>query len=204
MSIIIGICGGSCSGKTTLAEYLQRRLGVDNCLLLRQDDYYFDIRTHSFSGALPNFDHPDSVDFTQLANDICALKNGQSATPPGYDFATHQRLDNNVPLEPKDVIILEGILILTSTALRGLFDQAYFLKCDEHTRLARRIKRDTTERKREEDEIRWQFETHVRPSHNNLVIPSSVHANRIIEQREYTEDIDGLCDSLIAKWTTPD
>lgn len=204
MSIIIGICGGSCSGKTTLAEYLQRRVGADNCLLLRQDDYYFDIRSQTFSGALPNFDHPDSVDFARLAADVQALKNGQSVTPPAYDFETHQRIDNTVPVTPKDVIILEGILILTNAPLRALFDHAYFLKCDEDRRLTRRIKRDTTERGREEDEIQWQFKTHVRPSHNDIVIPSSGHADRLIEQSEYVDDIDGLCDSLIAKWMRPD
>ncbi|MGJ8563508.1 MAG: uridine kinase family protein [Alphaproteobacteria bacterium] len=200
MTILIGICGGSCSGKTTLAEHLQRRIGVDKCLLLRQDDYYHDIRTRTFTDALPNFDHPNSVDFDRLAEDLSTLKNGHPITPPAYDFETHHRVDNDIPLNPAPVIILEGILILTAPQVRALFDYAYFLKCEEPTRLKRRIKRDTVERGRVETEIKWQFEAHVRPSHQGFVIPSSEHADRIIEQSEYVDDIDSLCDSLIAKW----
>ncbi len=201
MSVIIGICGGSCSGKTTLAKHLEARLGSDQCLLIRQDDYYFDMRTLKYEGDFPNFDHPSTIDFDQLVSDLKNLKRGDPVKPPRYDFNTHHRVVSDGYVAPKNFIIVEGLLILSHADLRAIFDHTYYLKCPDLMRLERRLRRDITDRGREEREIRWQFGAHVRPMHDKYVAPSQIHAQRIIKQAEYMEDIDRLCDSLIAKWT---
>lgn len=201
MSLIIGICGGSCSGKTTLAAQLQNRLGDIKCARLTQDNYYFPMKDMTFDGPLPNFDHPKTVNFDYIAKDLQKLKSGKTIIPPQYDFATHSHIASDASLAPRAIILIEGLLLLTSDELCDIFDYSCFLECPEDLRFERRLSRDVSERGRDPDEIRWQFQTHVAPMHNKFIEPSKQRATRIISQMEYMADIDALCDSLIAKWS---
>jgi uridine kinase len=199
MSFVIGIAGGSCSGKTTLARHLQHRLGVDSCMAIRQDDYYFDIRERqSRKKDIPNFDVPEALDFEQLAADIAALKNGEAAALPNYDFVTHQRRLPTEPLEPKRYIIVEGMLILNAAEVRPLLDHSLYMKCAYEERYARRLSRDVAERGRTEDFVHKQFHEDVEPAHQSFVAPSAAYADEVIYQNEYVNDLTGLIDRLVA------
>jgi len=198
---IIAISGGSCSGKTTLAVALAARLGASECLLMGQDAYYFAMDTLDYDEALPNFDDPVTVNFDWLVRDLTRLKSGHSICPPVYDFAAHKHIDSDVMAEPRPIIIVEGILILTDPGLRAIADHSYFLECPEDVRFKRRLARDMSDRGREEAEIRWQFETHVAPCHDKFVEPSKIHADHVISQDTYTQDLDELCQQMIANWT---
>ena len=200
MSLIIGICGGSCSGKTTLASHIEARLGSGQCARLAQDDYYFPMDSLTFDCPLPNFDHPSTVNFDDIAKDLLALKRGETIVPPKYDFTTHSHVQSHTALSPKPVILIEGLLLLTSDQLCDIFDHSYFVECGEDLRFERRLSRDVTSRGRDPDEIRWQFKTHVAPMHNTFIEPSKTRADRIITQNEYMTNIETLCDSMIAKW----
>lgn len=196
---IIAICGGSGSGKTTLARHLQNRIGAQNCHLISQDDYYHDIRTIEYEGELPDFDHPDALDFDEARHNLADLKSGETVTPPSYDFATHFRVPSNVKLEPRPVIIFEGILVLTDAAPRELYDLSLYLKCPEELRFSRRRSRDIEERGRTPESVDYQLTHHVIPSHDRFVLPSSQMADIIVEQDDYLADIDAICESMIAK-----
>lgn len=156
----------------------------------------------TFEGRLPNFDHPRTVNFDYIADDLEKLKRGQTIIPPQYDFATHSHIHSDTPLAPRPIILIEGLLLLTSGRLCDIFDYSYFVECPENMRFERRLSRDVSERGRDPEEIRWQFKTHVAPMHDKYIEPSKVRASRIISQTEYMEDIDSLCDSLIAKWSS--
>ncbi|AHZ85139.1 Uridine kinase [Bdellovibrio bacteriovorus] len=179
---IIGVAGGSGSGKTHFAKELQQLLGEDNCSIIYQDNYYID-QSAKFDGdgGSVNFDHPSSLDFTLLAQGLRALKSGQSLNIPIYDFVTHSRKKETLPGEPKKVIIIDGILILHSEEVRQELDEAIFFDTPESLRFERRLKRDVHERGRTPDGVRKQFELQVRPMHNQFVEPSKDHAHTIIK-----------------------
>jgi len=202
--IIIAIVGGSCSGKTTLAHYLSDRLNAGQnaaqCLMIRQDDYYFDIRTRARGDEIPNFDVPEAIDFAALRRDLDALRAGKSVHLPNYDFTTHYRKPAVTPAGHHPYIIVEGILLLASPALDGAFDHSVYLRCDEDLRFARRLSRDVAERARTPDFVKQQFYGEVAPAHKRYVSPSARKAGRVIEQEEYCNDIAGLADRLIADW----
>lgn len=185
--IILAIAGGSCSGKTTLAGRLHDYFGANQCRIVRQDDYYFDIRERGGS-PLVNFDIPEALDFDLLAANLAAFKRGDSVSLPNYDFTTHQRCTPSAPCPPPSVIIVEGILLLNQAELRPLFDHSVFVRCDTETRLARRLQRDTTERGRTETDVLRQFNEQVEPAHQTYVSPSKSYADVVIEQAEYIAD----------------
>jgi uridine kinase len=198
MSFVIGIAGGSCSGKTTLARHLQHRLGADTCMAIRQDDYYFDIRERQARKKdIPNFDVPEALDFEKLASDIKALKRGEAVALPNYDFVTHQRRLPTEPLQPKEFIIVEGMLILDAAQVRPLLDHSLYMKCSYEERYARRLTRDVADRGRTEDFVHQQFHEDVEPAHQEFVAPSAVYADEIIYQDEYVNDLTGLIDRLV-------
>lgn len=159
------------------------------------------MKSMTFEGRLPNFDHPNTVNFDYIFADLSKLKRGETIIPPLYDFATHSHIHSDISLSPKPIILIEGLLLLTSDKLCELFDHSYFVECPEETRFKRRLARDVSERGRDPDEIHWQFKTHVAPMHDKFIEPSKQRASRIISQTEYMTDIDSLCDSLIAKWS---
>ena len=199
MSNIIAIVGGSCSGKTTLAGHLHAKLGLNSGIIIRQDDYYFDIRDRVSDGTIPNFDIPEAIDFDALCDDVAALKAGKSVALPNYDFGTHMRVRASAPIGPRRYIIIEGMLLLTCPKMRELIDYSYYIKCPTHLRFARRLTRDVAERKRSEDFVSKQFHKHVEPAHQAFVKPSSIYADTIIDQEEYTSNLDALLEVMATR-----
>jgi uridine kinase len=178
--IVIGIAGGTGSGKTTLAQKIQEAF-PNQAILIAQDSYYKDL---SF---LPiaerdkvNFDHPDSLDFNLLKQHIFDLKTGKNIEMPNYDFCTHTRQKNYQLVEPKQILIVEGILLFAVSEIRDLFDIKLFVDTDDDVRLLRRIERDINERERDFSNVRDQYLTTVKPMHDTFVEPSKKHADMIV------------------------
>lgn len=196
---IIGVCGGSGSGKTYFASKLQERLGRDRCEIVYQDNFYFD-QSHrfDFEGGSVNFDHPDSIDFERLAQTLLDLKNGRSSQIPIYDFVTHSRKPETLTVEPKPVILVDGILIFHAQEVRGLFDDLFYFDTPEETRFQRRLQRDVHERGRTPDGVKNQFLKQVKPMHDAYVEPSKAHAKVKVESEEECERWIELCRKNLA------
>jgi len=199
--IIVGIAGGSCSGKTTLAFNVANALGPHRCAMIAQDSYYIDIRIQCPDGGLPDFDAPEALEFSLLAKHLSALKQGAAVNIPTYDFTVHQRRAKTQRIVPKDIIIIEGILILSQPGIRTQLDHSVFLKCDKEMRLARRIARDVAERGRTEEGVIAQFNETVEPSQIKFVDPSAEFASLVLDQEEYLNGGDDLIAELIDQWT---
>jgi uridine kinase len=198
---IVGVAGGSGSGKTYFARELQRKLGIDNCSILYQDNYYID-QSHRFDGdgGSVNFDHPDSLEFTLLAKHLSKLKKGESVEVPLYEFATHKRLEKTLPFKPSKIILVDGILILNSPEVREQLDEAIFFDTPEELRFERRLHRDVNERGRTPEGVRKQFELQVRPMHNQFVEPSKKFAHTIVHDLgEYEETLKEFVMRLSSK-----
>ncbi|AFY01218.1 uridine kinase [Bdellovibrio bacteriovorus] len=178
---IIGVAGGSGSGKTYFAKELQKMLGSENCSILYQDNYYID-QSDRFDGdgGSVNFDHPHALDFALLARGLQTLKMGQPLHVPIYDFVTHSRKRETLLESPKKVIIVDGILILHSLEVRAELDEAVFFDTPEDLRFQRRLHRDVHERGRTPEGVKRQFELQVRPMHDEFVEPSKRHAQTIV------------------------
>jgi len=204
MSLIIAIAGGSCSGKTTLARHLQHRLGAADAMLIRQDDYYYDIRDRQKGDEMPNFDVPEALDFGLLSDNLNELKAGQPVRLPNYDFATHQRIRATEPLEAKAYTIVEGLLLLNDPQIRALTDVSVYMRCPYDTRFERRLARDVAERGRTEDFVRHQFASDVEPAHEKYIRPSSEHADIIVMQDDYVEHVDSVIDRIVEALTDID
>lgn len=177
---VIGIAGGSGSGKTSVTRRIMSSLGQDHALLLQHDWYYRDIS--SYGGVTPaaiNFDHPDSLETTLLVDHLRQLRSGQSVEAPQYDFSTHERSGYR-PLYPRPVILIDGILILADEGLRSQLDLKVFVDTAADERLLRRIRRDMADRGRTLASIVHQYESTVRPMHQQFVEPSKVWADVII------------------------
>jgi len=185
-SLVIGIAGGSGSGKTTVAQELLQRVGPDKIAYLQHDSYYKDL-----SGLPPaqrtsiNFDHPNSLDSDLLIEHIKGLLNNQPAEVPIYDFATHSRTDQRFTVQPRRVIVVEGILIFTESSLRNLFDLKIFVDTDSDLRFIRRLERDITERGSTMESVIRQYLATVRPMHMEFVEPSKRYADVIIPEGGY-------------------
>lgn len=186
---IIGVAGGSGSGKTYFAKALQQLLGEENCSIIYQDNYYID-QSAKFDGdgGSVNFDHPSSLDFSLLAQGLNLLKSGVPLAIPIYDFVTHSRKKETLLGKPTKVIIVDGILILHSHEVRAELDEAIFFDTSESLRFERRLNRDVKERGRTPEGVRKQFELQVRPMHNEFVEPSKEHAHMVIKDHgDYDE-----------------
>lgn len=197
MSLIIAIAGGSCSGKTTLARHLQHRLGAAKAMMIRQDDYYHDIRDRISGDEIPNFDIPESLDFDLLAANLRSLKAGESVRLPNYDFPTHQRVPATAPLEAKEYTIVEGLLLLDDPQIRDIADVSVYMRCPYEIRFERRLARDVAERGRTEDFVRHQFAQDVEPAHQIYIQPSAEYADIIVQQDDYVEHVDKVLDRVI-------
>jgi uridine kinase len=180
--IIIGVAGGTGSGKTTLARALQARLTPPGALLLHQDSYYhdFDACTEAEKERI-NFDDPASFDIPLLVQHIAALRSGHSVQQPVYDYATHSRAGYSETV-PQPVIILEGILLLAIDDLRPLLDIPVFVSAPDDIRFMRRLARDMLERGRTRDSVYRQYLETVRPMHELYVEPSRRHARLIVPE----------------------
>jgi len=197
MSVIIAIAGGSCSGKTTLARHLQHRLGAASAMLIRQDDYYHDIRDRAEGDEIPNFDIPEALDFRLLAENLQTLKDGQAVQLPNYDFTTHQRIRATEPLEAKAFTIVEGLLLLNDPVIREQSDVSVYMRCPYETRFERRLARDIAERGRTEDFVHHQFAQDVEPAHQKYIQPSAEHADILVMQDDYVRHVDDVIDRII-------
>ncbi len=182
MSFLVAVCGGSCSGKSTLAAKVLRHLGPEMASLLAFDAYYCDQSTLSpDERADVNYDHPSSLDVDLFAEHLGMLSAGAPVDCPIYDFATHTRLPETRRIEPAPVVIVDGILLLADERLVPQFDMRVFRQCPEDVRLDRRIERDVLERGRTESSVRKQFASTVKPMHDSFVAPSSAHADVVFE-----------------------
>lgn len=181
-AIVIGVAGGTGAGKTTLARAVYEALGSDsNVAYLCHDSYYKDITHLTFDErAKTNFDHPDSLDTDLLIEHVQQLKVGGAVAVPTYDFTKHARTSEVTMVEPKKVVLVEGILIFSDKRLVDQLDVKVFVEADSDIRLMRRISRDTVERGRSVDEVMSQYLSTVRPMHEEFVEPSKRRADVIV------------------------
>ena len=182
-TILIGIAGGTGSGKTTLANRLVESFGSDEVSILRHDNYYkrHDEMAYEERCKL-NYDHPDAFDTELLEEHIRALKDGRKVQMPVYDYTVHNRSDATVEVNPAPVIVLEGILIFAETRLCELMDIKVFVDTDADVRILRRIIRDVNQRGRSLDSVIDQYLTTVKPMHEQFVEPSKRRADIIIPE----------------------
>jgi uridine kinase len=180
---IVGIAGGSGSGKTTIARKIAEALPGDGVGIIEHDAYYRDRQDLSFEERCQlNFDHPESLETELLVEQIIALKAGKRVAVPVYDFKTHRRTDEPRWLEPRPVVIVEGILALVDARLRAELDIKIFVDTDPDIRIFRRIRRDIEQRGRTFESVREQYYRHVRPMHLQFVEPSKRRADLIIPE----------------------
>ncbi len=181
--LVIGIAGGSGSGKTTVAQTILQRVGPDRISFLQHDAYYKDLSGLPLAQRREvNFDHPNSLDNETLIRHILMLKAGQEVNVPIYDFATHSRTPETFVVQPRPVILVEGILIFAEPELRQLFDVKIFVDTDSDIRFIRRLQRDITERGRTTELVIKQYQSTVRPMHLEFVEPSKRYADVIIPE----------------------
>lgn len=181
--IVIGLAGGTGSGKTTVANVILDRVGEDNIVFLPHDGYYKDLADlPTNQRTVINFDHPDSLDTPLLVKHIQLLLNGKPVDVPIYDFTTHTRTADTQHLLPRDIILVEGILIFAEPRLLELFDVKIFVDTPADIRFIRRLQRDILERGRTVESVIHQYQTTVRPMHMEFVEPSKRHADVIIPE----------------------
>ncbi|HEX6213727.1 MAG TPA: uridine kinase [Vicinamibacterales bacterium] len=180
-SFVIGVAGGSGSGKTTVVRRIVDSLGSEHVTLLDHDRYYRDRNDLRLEErAALNYDHPDSLETDLLVQHVRALKAGTAVEAPRYDFTRHARLTEKDTLEPRRALIVEGILIFTDAALRDLMDIKVFVDTDSDTRFIRRLQRDVAERGRTMESVIDQYQSTVKPMHREFVEPSKRYADVII------------------------
>lgn len=183
LPVILGVAGGTGSGKSTVARALLRAVGEGRLGFLAQDDYYRDIPWRDADHqASHNFDHPAAFDNELLVVHLEALKRGEAIEAPIYDFVRHRRSAETRPTEPRPVVMVEGILLLAEPQVRDLLDFKIYVDTDADVRLVRRIRRDLRERGRTIDEILRQYMTTVRPMHLEFVEPSKRWADVIVPE----------------------
>lgn len=184
--LIIGIAGGTGCGKTTVVNQIVNELPENEVVVISQDSYYNDLSHLSKeerNGV--NFDHPNSIDFDLLISHLKELKNGNTVEIPCYSFVEETRLAETITKEPKNVVIVEGILVLANTELRKLFDIKIFVHADSDERLIRRLQRDLKERGHDIDKVLHRYQTAVKPMHNQFIEPSKEFADIIIPNNHY-------------------
>lgn len=180
---IIGIAGGSASGKSTLVKKLLEEFAEEQVLTLCHDFYYKAHHDLSFEQRCTlNYDHPDAFDTDMMIEHIRLLKQGQSIERPVYSFTEHNRLEQTVAVQPARVIIIDGILILEHKELRNLMDVKIFVDTDDDVRLARRLVRDVQERGRDMHSVLKQYFSTVKPMHRDFIEPSKRYAHIIIPE----------------------
>ncbi len=184
---VIALAGGTGSGKTTIAKNIVERLPA-HVTLLTHDAYYRDNRHLSYEERCGlNYDHPDAFDTDLCIEHVKALKAGKAIDCPAYNFATHLREENRIRVEPRDVVLVEGILLLENVTLRGLYDLKIFVDTDADVRILRRITRDITERGRSLESIIQQYLQTVKPMHEAFVEPTKRYANVIIPEGAFNQ-----------------
>ncbi len=184
--LILGIAGGTGSGKTTVVHQIMNNLPDTEVGIISQDSYYKENHNMSFDErAALNFDHPRAIDFELLVAHLKELKTGNNIHQPVYSFATHNRTDDTVFTHPRKVMIVEGILILANPELRELFDIKIYVHADSDERLIRRLKRDISERGRDMEEVLNRYQTTLKPMHQQFIEPTKAFADIIIPNDKF-------------------
>jgi uridine kinase len=186
--ILIGITGGTGSGKTTVAKAIYESLPEKNICIIEQDSYYKDQKHLSFEERIKtNYDHPLAFDTDLLLQHLKALLDAKLIDKPIYDFSKHIRKQETVKVEPKDIIILEGIMILEDERLRNLMDIKIFVDTDADVRVIRRIVRDISDRGRTLESVITQYLNTVKPAHQQFIEPTKKYADIIIPEGGYNK-----------------
>lgn len=193
-TFVIGIAGGSGSGKTTFAKRVLEKLptGSDKDIqILSQDNYYRD-QSDKFDhdGGAVNFDHPDALELDLLGEQIAKLKIDQQINVPVYDFATHKRLTETLDLAPSKILLIDGTLIYCNQKIKDALDLMIFIDVDESIRFERRLKRDTIERGRTPAGVKDQFFRQVKPMHDEFVEPTKTKAQIVVNDENFDEMVD--------------
>ncbi len=184
--LIIGIAGGTGSGKTTVVNQILNELPNEEVGVISQDSYYKDTSHLSFQERDNiNFDHPRSIDFELLVAHLKDLKNGKAINQPVYSFVKHNRTGDTIVTHPRKVMIIEGILILTNQEIRDMFDIKIFVHADSDERLIRRLKRDMAERGRDIEEVLSRYQQTLKPMHEQFIEPMKEYADLIIPNNKY-------------------
>jgi uridine kinase len=200
-SLVVGIAGGTASGKTTVARKIHEALSPSRVVLIDQDAYYKDLKHLSLDERREvNFDHPDAFDTELLVHHLKTLKAGVPIKKPLYDFVTSMRRPEVLEVNPADIILIEGILVLHIEAVRKLLDLRIFVDAEDDVRIIRRLTRDIKERGRDFDHVVAQYFRHVRPMHMGFVEPSKRWADIIVPHGGNNETaIDMLVGALRAR-----
>lgn len=184
--LIIGIAGGTGSGKTTVVNQIIEELKNEEVDVISQDSYYQDTSHLNIEERKKiNFDHPKSIDFDLLVAHLKDLKAGKNIQQPVYSFKDHNRTGETIEIEPRKVIIVEGILILTHPEIREMFDIKIYVHADSDERLIRRLKRDIADRGRDLDEVLNRYQTTLKPMHQQFIEPTKEFADIIIPTNRY-------------------
>lgn len=196
-ALVIGICGGTGSGKTTLTERIRAALPRRDVVVLQQDHYYKEVRNlHLKKRARQNYDHPDSVDMPLLIEHVRQLRAGRSIDRPTYDFVHHRRDTRLFRVRPRPTVIIEGILVFQNKVLRDLMDIKVFVDADADVRFIRRLLRDVRERGRTVDSVVEQYLATVRPMHAEFIEPTRHYADIVIPGGEDRVGIDLLMQTI--------
>ena len=190
--IIIGVFGGTGSGKTTIVNQIVSDFNTSDIQVISQDAYYKDNSNITYEArCLLNFDHPEAIDFELLYQHLSALKNGETIEQPVYNFKTHNRTDKTLEISPKKILILEGILIMNYPKLRSLLDLKVFIDTNSDMRMERRVNRDISKRGRTPKEVMDRYINTLKPMHDQFIEPSKNFADIIIpNDRHNTVAID--------------
>ena len=184
--LVIGIAGGTGSGKTTVVNQIINELPEDEVCVISQDSYYKATDNLSYEERTKiNFDHPRAIDFDLLNKHIAALRAGEIIEQPVYSFVTHNRTKDTIKTNPRKVVIVEGILIFNSKELLDLFDIKIFVHADADERLIRRVRRDITERGRDIEEVLSRYQNTLKPMHQQFIEPTKNFADIIIPNDRY-------------------
>ena len=195
---VIGICGGSASGKTTLANKLRTVLGNSETIVISLDNYYHDFVRKGMDPKLVNYDHPNSFDFVMLRSHLKRFLAFEAVHIPQYDFNTHSRCPDTRLMPPANFIIVEGLFLYNIPELKGQFRIKIFVDTPAGERLHRRVARDTRERNRNRESVVKQFERDVAPMHNKFVEPNKMLADIIVSgNKPYANILPGIRQEII-------
>ncbi|HEV8240411.1 MAG TPA: uridine kinase [Thermoanaerobaculia bacterium] len=202
--VVLGVAGGTGSGKTSVAQSILGAVGRERLAFLSQDSYYRDVEwNHDAQLLAHNFDHPASIDSPLLVTHLRALRRGEGVDVPVYDFVRHRRRAETARVEPRPVVLVEGILLFVEPAVRGLLDFKIYVDTDADVRLVRRLRRDIAERGRSMEDVLRQYLDTVRPMHLEFVEPSKRWADVIVpeggENRVALEMVAARVEQLLAR-----
>lgn len=202
--MVLGVAGGTGSGKTSVAQSILAAVGRERLAFLSQDSYYRDVAwEHDAQLLAHNFDHPASIDAPLLVTHLRALRRGEAVEVPVYDFVHHRRRAETARVEPRPVVLVEGILLFVEPAVRGLLDFKIYVDTDPDVRLVRRLRRDIAERGRSMEDVLRQYLETVRPMHLEFVEPSKRWADVIVpeggENKVALEMVAARVEQLLAR-----